>query len=86
MGKTARNEVLKLTATYLNNIAVGIAIAGLIVPYFVFLQSAPTNSPPLPLYEIYRPYLRYLLPGIAALTLSYIIHLAAQFRLSDLED
>jgi hypothetical protein len=32
MGKAARNEVKKLTATYFNNIAVALFVAGLAIP------------------------------------------------------
>jgi formate/nitrite transporter FocA (FNT family) len=33
MGKAARNERLKITATYLNNIAAGLFVAGFAIPY-----------------------------------------------------
>jgi hypothetical protein len=33
MGKAAKNERLKITATYFNNIAVGLFVVGFAVPY-----------------------------------------------------
>jgi hypothetical protein len=36
MGKSARNEVRKIRATFLNNIGVGMFITGFAVPYFAF--------------------------------------------------
>lgn len=35
MGKTADNERIKLRATYYNNISVGVAVAGVLVPCLV---------------------------------------------------
>jgi hypothetical protein len=40
MGKAAENERIKLRATFLNNIAVGLAITGILVPYLTFIQGA----------------------------------------------
>jgi hypothetical protein len=45
VGKEVRNEKRKLTAAYLNNLAVGIMIAGLIVPYFAcFSPTSPMRE------------------------------------------
>jgi hypothetical protein len=38
LGKTADNELLKLRATRCNNIAVGLALAGVLVPLVYFMQ------------------------------------------------
>jgi uncharacterized membrane protein YoaK (UPF0700 family) len=40
MGKTADNEAIKLRATYYNNLSVGLAVAGGLIPYFAFIQRA----------------------------------------------
>lgn len=37
MTKSARNEVIKLRATFLNNVAVGLAVGGALVPYFALM-------------------------------------------------
>jgi hypothetical protein len=37
MGKAADHERIKLRATYLNNISVGLMIAGVLVPYLAVL-------------------------------------------------
>jgi hypothetical protein len=36
MGKAAKNEIIKLKAAYLNNIAVGLFVAGFFFPYFAY--------------------------------------------------
>jgi|SRR5271168_601381 len=40
MCKAAENERIKLKAAYFNNIAVGLWVAGGLVPYLVFIQRA----------------------------------------------
>ena len=37
MTKSARNELIKLRATFLNNVAVGLAVGGALVPYFALM-------------------------------------------------
>ncbi len=44
MGKTADNEAIKLTATYCNNMAVGLALGGALIPYLAFIQRASELS------------------------------------------
>jgi hypothetical protein len=39
MGKAADNEAIKLRATFYNNLAVGAALAGVIVPIVTFYQT-----------------------------------------------
>jgi hypothetical protein len=39
MGKAADNERVKLNATWNNNVSVGLALAGVIVPYLAFVQN-----------------------------------------------
>jgi hypothetical protein len=43
MSKVADNERIKLAATYMNNIAVGVLLAGFFVPYVALLQKMPDN-------------------------------------------
>jgi len=38
MGKAAKNEKLKLRATFYNNTAVGLALGGALIPYLVAVQ------------------------------------------------
>ncbi|HEV3111766.1 MAG TPA: hypothetical protein VGY99_14870 [Candidatus Binataceae bacterium] len=38
MGKTADNERIKLRATYYNNIAVGLVLAGCLIPYLALVR------------------------------------------------
>ena len=52
MGKGAENERIKLKATYLNNLAVGMALAGVLVPYLAFVQTwQPIHGFPVILYD-----------------------------------
>jgi hypothetical protein len=81
MGKAATNERKKLTATYLNSIAVGIAIAGLVVPYFGHLQGERSLSDLTPL-EIAL----YGAAVATAFVLSWATHMAARSWVADLED
>jgi hypothetical protein len=44
MGKASDNERIKLGATYLNNIAVGIILAGGLIPLFLVVQALERNE------------------------------------------
>jgi hypothetical protein len=46
MGKAAYNEGVKLWATWLNNVSVGLFITGVFVPYLAFVQNVSAYSPP----------------------------------------
>jgi len=39
MGKAARNEIKKIEATFLNNIAISFFVAGFTVPYLTLIQN-----------------------------------------------
>jgi hypothetical protein len=43
MGKAAENERIKLRATFYNNVAVGLVITGMFVPYLTIIQSELPN-------------------------------------------
>jgi hypothetical protein len=45
MGKAAKVERIKLMATFLNNIAVGLVVAGALVPYLSFISATAANQP-----------------------------------------
>jgi len=58
VGKAAENEQIKLLATFCNNVAVAIFVAGVIVPYFAlyrpifeFLYALAAGVEPLPSLE-----------------------------------
>jgi hypothetical protein len=44
MGKLAENEKVKLRATYLNNIGVGLIVAGFLLPFIAIVQRLPAVS------------------------------------------
>ena len=46
MGKAARNERVKLDATFLNNLAVGLVLAGIFLPLFSLFRSTPDEILP----------------------------------------
>jgi hypothetical protein len=77
VGKQARNEKRKLTAAYLNNLAVGIAIAGLIAPYIASITPHITfqGTPSYPKVAI-----------VVAFCISILLHFIARSILSELED
>jgi hypothetical protein len=39
MGKAAKNEAIKLAATFFNNLSVGLFLAGVFIPYLGFIQA-----------------------------------------------
>lgn len=81
MGRTARNEALKLRATYFNNIAVGAFTTGLIVP-FLTLAHSTADGAPLNLREILTIIFVILLGGFVSLLARY----QASRTISKLED
>ena len=44
MGKAAKNERLKLRATFCNNVAVGLLVAGGALPYFAVISRALSTT------------------------------------------
>ena len=46
MGKAARNERVKLDAMFLNNLAVGLVLAGIFLPLFSLFRSTPDEILP----------------------------------------
>ncbi len=89
MGKAADNERIKLTATYFNNLAVGLFVAGSAVPYFVFFArfaeivatfrktGQPTSGWPL---------LAAFVGMIAAFLLALLFRHVADLEIQKLED
>jgi hypothetical protein len=52
MGKAARNEQLKLRATYFNNVAVGATITGGIVPFLAYARELVQSDDRFTLAEL----------------------------------
>jgi arginine exporter protein ArgO len=44
MGKAANNEGLKIKATYYNNIAVGLFVAGAVIPYLSWFTTVAASQ------------------------------------------
>jgi len=84
MGKAARSERLKLTATFFNNIGIGIALAAVAIPYFNYMWSDQN------LFELIShdmPRLAHVATAvIGALAISASLHQLARSILSDLSD
>ncbi|MGO4389452.1 hypothetical protein AB4Y85_18135 [Microvirga sp. 2YAF29] len=83
-GKAARNEIRKLRAAYINNLAVAIMVAGLIAPYVAytmaedkvpFLHRVTINSASLLAFWV-----------IGCMVLSFMVHRWAKIFLEDIED
>jgi hypothetical protein len=88
VNKTARNEKIKLRATFCNNIAAGAAIGGAVVPYVSLVQSE-TNS--LSLRSIFTlsmtgPELQALTAMIVAFAIALILRMFADSILDELQD
>jgi hypothetical protein len=81
MGKTAKNERAKLTASYFNNIAVAAAVAGVVVPYFNFLQGDRSSSG---LTHLQIGF--YAAEAVTAFLVSGSCHMLARTFVSDVED
>jgi hypothetical protein len=77
VGREARNEKRKLSAVYLNNIAVALFAAGLIAPYVAFITPHIT-------FQGMPSYPRAAVSVFIAL--SILLHLIARAVLSKLED
>jgi hypothetical protein len=73
MGKAAKNERRKLTATFFNNIAVAFIAAGFAVPYFAGLASHETS--------VWRWVLFF-----AAFSVAFCMHMAGRSVLLGIED
>ena len=88
MGKAGRNESLKLSATFLNNIAVGIFAAGAAVPLLALYAATTENPSPLSIFTWsgYTAFLRWLLPLLVASICSAFIHLYAKELVERIED
>jgi cation transporter-like permease len=93
MGKAARNEQVKLTATYFNNFAIGFLIAGFVVPYLGIYQwfASQYTGEGRFLTDIVQAFaLGKVLWGIVtvlvALSCSLMLHMAGRKILESVED
>jgi hypothetical protein len=74
MGKAARNEIRKIRATFLNNIAVGMFITGFAVPYFAFAAKTVETGGGI--------YIRAFTPDETKIAFAGLISMALAFALS----
>jgi hypothetical protein len=91
MGKTEKNERIKLTATFLNNIAVGLVVAGALVPYLSFISATAANQPFLfrittPSEAELKKFLAIFLVVIVAFIGAGVLHSMALKMLRNMED
>lgn len=84
-GKSARNEILKIRATYFNNMAVGVFVAGVAAPYFALFPKIADGSFSWVTAE-WRVILFVSVSFIAGMAGSIQFHLRAKRILSDIED
>lgn len=73
MGKLAENEELKLRATFYNNVAVGCAVAGVVVPFLQIYQTISAED----FYTLVPPQKYW--QSLLILALAFL--LAASFRI-----
>jgi hypothetical protein len=79
VGKAATNEALKLRATFWNNLAIGSALAGVLLPVYSFLKSGPDIITET---EIAR----YVATTIMALVFSYMFRVWSNIIISRIVD
>jgi hypothetical protein len=92
MGKAARNEARRLTATYLNNISAALLVAGIAIPLLSFLRSTPRENlnwfksfSNLNFYDAFQKASDIGVP-FTAIIISILIHLMARRNLKNIED
>jgi F0F1-type ATP synthase membrane subunit c/vacuolar-type H+-ATPase subunit K len=88
-GKAARNEARKLTATYLNNIAVALFIAGVGVPFVTALSKtreevAQWFAGLFTWHGLVEP--NAFAAAFFAFVLSFVVHALARRSVADVED
>jgi hypothetical protein len=83
--KAARNEVRKLRAAFLNNLAIAFVTAGFVIPLITYSQSYPGPLPPDSFDNIVLT-LRYISIIISAILTGIVLHLFAVRVLVSLED
>jgi phosphotransferase system glucose/maltose/N-acetylglucosamine-specific IIC component len=81
MGKSAENESVKLRATYYNNVAVGLGVAGGLIPYIGLVQGIATNWPPDP-WVVYPICIATFIAVLASLSFRRL----AQATIAELQD
>jgi hypothetical protein len=88
MGKTAKNERTKITATLLNNIAVVLFATGFAAPVYNFLMLTSAEYGQLFSTMMQHPAdtAERGLGLIMVLGTAYTVHIIARSMLSDLED
>ena len=83
MGKTARNERLKIIATFYNNIAVGTLVAGILVPAITLIVSLPMLPEQTYSWEKIEAVLAF---AAVAMMAAISVHLSARRIVASIED
>jgi len=88
LSKAARNERRKLTATYLNNVAIAFFIAGVTVPYFAMAHRSPEEAARL--FLAFGPLegmrISTIVAFVGSFAISALIHITARSTLEAIED
>jgi hypothetical protein len=84
MGTASDNERIKLSATFLNNIAVGLALAGGVIPLFTALQAL--NRDEAVAFLLPTKYLPIMLVSIFAVLAAIVFRIAADHVLKKIKD
>jgi hypothetical protein len=90
MGKAARNEVKKLTATFCNNVGVALVATGIAIPLIgaLYKTDAEVNAyfASLLTHDGLQRARATLVAAIVAFALSFVAHAVARSFLWDVED
>jgi hypothetical protein len=85
MGKAARNERRKLDAEFSNNMALGMAMAGIILPILAVVNKLPTFSESFN-FLFSQKGLVSIIGIIATFTGSFVAYYDARKDIADFED
>jgi hypothetical protein len=91
-GKAGKNESLKITATFLNNVAVGIFVAGVAVPYFALFNLPPTDAGAfwskvfIDFSGSLFTFGRWVIPIVASACIAAVLHIYAKHFVEGIED
>jgi len=86
MGTMVRNERIRLSANYLNSIAIGLCLTGALIPMITFLNSDWIASGALGTAADIKKAIMSGIDAAASFSLSFAVHWMARRKLAALED
>jgi len=84
VGKASDNERIKLAATFLNNFAVGLGLAGGLIPFILFVQTLDRDE--IISFHLSDKNFRIAVTSIGAVLVSLVFRFAADQVLKKIKD